>query len=286
MNAANPTDVRATLAALLDWYDSVGVDSFVLDTPVDHTRAPEATAPTERALALVRASAQAAALAATPPVAPPRPAPADAAVAVKMARSSARDAHSLDDLRRALSAFEGCSLRHTATNLVFGTGPANAPVMFVGEAPGEDEDRQGLPFVGASGRLLDMMLHAMGLTRPQVYITNILPWRPPGNRTPHDGEIAACLPFCQRHIALVAPQVVVALGGTAAKALLARSEGITRLRGKWFDWHSAGDSGSDAGAAIPLISTYHPAYLLRNPEAKRQAWRDLLSVKQRLAKSG
>ncbi len=273
MTLASSTDTRAQLAALLAWYDSVGVDCFALDAPIDRTRPPSPPTPVAAQAAPVRAAA----------IATPRTAPvASAASAVQLARSTAGLATNLQELRQALAAFEGCSLRHTATNLVFGDGQPGAPVLFVGEAPGEDEDRQGLPFVGASGRLLERMIAAMGLNRAQVYITNILPWRPPGNRTPQDAEIAACLPFCRRHIELVAPQIVVALGGTAAKALLDRGEGITRLRGKWFDWAA----GSDAGALIPFISTYHPAYLLRNPEAKRQAWHDLLTVKQRLAKSG
>ncbi len=194
----------------------------------------------------------------------------------------AEAAADLDALRAALTAFEGCSLKNTATNLVFGTGRTPADVMLIGEAPGRDEDREGLPFVGVSGRLLDVMLGHVGLSREEnVYITNILPWRPPGNRQPTDAEIAACLPFLAQHIALVAPRVLVFLGGTAAKTLLGRSEGITRLRGHWYEY--ASPTLEKAGLApIPAMATLHPAYLLRQPAQKRAAWKDLLSVRQRL----
>mgnify|MGYP001329857781 CR=1 FL=1 len=145
-----------------------------------------------------------------------------------------------------------------------------------GEAPGEDEDRQGKPFVGVSGKLLDRMLAQVGLDRTKVYISNILPWRPPGNRSPTQAEIAACLPFLERHVELIGPKVLVPLGGTSAKTLLNRAEGITRLRGQWFDYNSPGLPGP-----VPVIPMLHPAYLLRNPIAKREAWRDLLSLMQR-----
>ena len=147
----------------------------------------------------------------------------------------------------------------------------------VGEAPGAEEDRQGLPFVGASGRLLDRMLACIGLDRTSVYITNILPWRPPGNRQPNAAEIAACLPFAERHVALVHPKVLVLAGGTSAKTILGTTEGITRLRGRWIDHTIPG-----MAAPVPTIAIYHPAYLLRQPAQKRDAWRDLLAIKSRL----
>lgn len=185
---------------------------------------------------------------------------------------------SLTALREELLRFDGCALRHTAMNLVFADGNPEAPIMLVGEAPGEDEDRQGLPFVGVSGKLLDRMLGAAGLDRTSVYISNILFWRPPGNRSPTDAEIAACLPFAERHIALVKPKVLVLLGGVAAKSLLRTKDGITRLRGRWTEY--APPSGSGMATPIPCLPVYHPAYLLRQPGAKRQAWNDMLLLKK------
>ncbi|MBM3571644.1 MAG: uracil-DNA glycosylase, partial [Alphaproteobacteria bacterium] len=165
----------------------------------------------------------------------------------------------------------------TATNLVFGDGNPQAGLMLIGEAPGADEDRQGLPFVGVSGQLLDRMLAAIGRDRRSAYITNILPWRPPGNRQPTPAEIALCLPFIQRHIELVAPRVMVLVGGTSAKALLGRAEGIMKLRGRWFEYASVG-----LAQPVAALATYHPAYLLRTPAQKREAWRDLLAVKKKI----
>lgn len=187
-------------------------------------------------------------------------------------------AASLAELRAELDRFEGCALKHTAMNTVFADGNPEAPIMFVGEAPGEDEDRQGKPFVGVSGQLLDQMLAAAGLDRTKVYISNILFWRPPGNRSPTDAEIAACLPFAERHIALVKPKVLVLLGGVAAKSLLRTRDGITRLRGRWtkFTPHA----GTETAESFRCLPTLHPAYLLRQPAAKRQAWQDMLLIKQ------
>jgi DNA polymerase len=177
----------------------------------------------------------------------------------------------LEALRANLEAFES-PLKTTALNLVFGEGNPHARVMFIGEAPGADEDRLARPFVGASGQLLDKMLAAIGLDRTQTYITNILPWRPPGNRTPTTEEISLFLPFVRQHIALVAPRILCLVGGTAVKALLARSEGIMRLRGRWFEYEGG----------ISLLPTYHPAFLLRSPSRKKEAWRDFLSVYKKL----
>ncbi|AUN31497.1 uracil-DNA glycosylase [Niveispirillum cyanobacteriorum] len=220
-----------------------------------------------------------------PPLAarPADPGPLGAAEAGQSARVAASAAQSLDELKEALAAFEGCALKKTATNLVFGMGSRQARIMLIGEAPGENEDRQGLPFVGPAGQLLDRMLGAIGLDRhaddpaKAVYITNMLPWRPPGNRSPTDSEIAACMPFMVRHIELMAPDILIFAGGISAKAMLNRTEGITRLRGRWFDYGSAGLKKSVA--AMPML---HPAYLLRNPDAKREAWKDLLALKVRL----
>jgi DNA polymerase len=171
-----------------------------------------------------------------------------------------------------MTAFTGCALRTTATNLVFAEGNPKSALMLVGEAPGAEEDKQGVPFVGASGKLLDKMLAAIGLDRTHVYISNVLPWRPPGNRTPTDQEIAACLPFIAQHIALVQPKLLLFLGGVAAKSLLRTNEGIMRLRGKQVAY-TAPD-----GTTIPAIATFHPSYLLRSPAQKKEAWQDLLLV--------
>ncbi|HRQ83305.1 MAG TPA: uracil-DNA glycosylase, partial [Azospirillaceae bacterium] len=201
-----------------------------------------------------------------------------------LARSQAGKAATLAELEAAIRAFDGCPLKRTATNTVFADGNPKARIMLVGEAPGEDEDRQGVPFVGASGKLLDLMLKSIGLDRTQVYISNILPWRPPGNRNPTPGEIAACLPFLERHVALIAPAVLIPLGGTAAKTLLNRAEGITKLRGRWFEYRI--ERGLDGKALVaPMLPMFHPAYLLRNPAAKKEAWRDMLLLSDRIAKN-
>ncbi|MBT5457529.1 MAG: uracil-DNA glycosylase, partial [Rhodospirillaceae bacterium] len=167
----------------------------------------------------------------------------------------------------------------TAKSLVFGDGNPDAALMFIGEAPGAEEDRQGVPFVGPAGKLLDLMLASIGLDREAVYITNILPWRPPGNRSPTDAETAACLPFVERHIELVAPEILVFVGGTSAKTLLGTTQGIMRLRGSWRTYESP-----HMTAPIDARAMLHPAYLLRSPAQKRETWQDLLEIKHRLAK--
>jgi len=197
-------------------------------------------------------------------------------VAVTAARAAAQTAKTLDELRALLEAFEGCMLRATATQLVFADGNPAARVMFVGEAPGRDEDIAGLPFVGRSGKLLDRMIEAIGLDRTQVYIANIVPWRPPGNRTPTPHESAICLPFIRRQIELADPDILVCLGQPSTQTLLETKEGITRTRGRWFKF----DTGS---REIRALATYHPAFLLRSPLQKRLAWRDFLAIKKALA---
>ena len=192
------------------------------------------------------------------------------------AREAARSATSLAELRTILDRFEGCALRATATQLVFADGNPHARVMFVGEAPGRDEDVEGLPFVGRSGKLLDRMLAAIGLDRTSVYIANIVAWRPPGNRTPTPQESAICLPFILRQIELVDPDVLVCLGGPSAQTLLNIKDGILKSRGRWFPFHTG-------KREIRAIATLHPAYLLRQPLQKRLAWRDFLAIKKALA---
>jgi len=188
----------------------------------------------------------------------------------------------LDQLRAAMESFEAKAQFPSARNLVFADGNPQAKIMLIGEAPGADEDREGLPFVGASGKLLDKMLASIGLDRQEnAYITNILFWRPPGNRNPTSAEIAVCLPFVERHIELMDPEVIVLLGGPSAKTLLARNEGITKLRGKWFDYETPRMSRPAKARAL-----FHPAYLLRSPNQKQLAWRDLLDIREHLRTHG
>jgi DNA polymerase len=191
------------------------------------------------------------------------------------ARSTASAAATLDDLQARLAAFDGCGLKATAKNLCFYRGAASADLMIIGEAPGRDEDLEGRPFVGRAGQLLDKMLAAIGLGEDHVHITNIVYWRPPGNRTPTPQEALVCRPFLERQIELVAPRFILTLGGPATKEILGVAEGIMRLRGKWRDFPAS-------SAPIRVMPTLHPAYLLRTPAAKRMVWRDLIALKAAL----
>ncbi len=274
---------------LLRWYVESGIDEALEDKPVNRFVAPETneaesaslpTPPLPEQTGVADASATPPTIS-TPPASPPTPRPPAELVsrdeATKSARAAAKAADSLDALQEAIAAFDGCPLKHTAKSLVFGDGTVSAKLMFVGEAPGAQEDRQGLPFVGPAGQLLDKMLAAISLQRSDIYITNILPWRPPGNRTPTDSEIAACIPFIERHIELVAPEILILVGGTSAKTLLNTTQGIMRTRGKWFDYSRDG-----MAAPLPAQAILHPAYLLRSPAQKRETWMDLLEIRQRL----
>jgi uracil-DNA glycosylase family 4 len=255
---------RAAALATLRWLVEAGADEAIAETPQDRF----AGAPPPVLGADVNAHDDRA------------PLPEGAAPG-QSAQSLAHGCATLQELRDAMALFEGCALKETATNLVFGDGNPGAAVMFIGEAPGADEDRQGLPFVGVSGQLLDRMMAAIGLDRGSAYITNILPWRPPGNRKPTADETTACLPFVARHIALVDPRVLVLVGGTAAAALLGTTEGITKLRGRWLVYrHQA------SGKSIDTMAIYHPAYLLRQPALKREAWHDLQAIKAHLDGGG
>ena len=263
---------------------------MILDRPVDRYQASaaentpnaadKAAVPAMPMLSEVRAPVPADAFAPRRPP-PQRPAPGmppnPATPAAAGARELAQAAQSLEELVEALAAFDGCALKKTATNLVFADGNPKARIMFVGEAPGADEDRMGKPFVGVSGQLLDRMLAWIGLDRTRFYITNIIFWRPPGNRNPTSNEVAACLPFVLRHIELVAPSILVTVGGPATEALLQRRDGISRLHGRWLEFQSPG-----MAAPIPALPIFHPAFLLRSPGQKRAAWRDLLSLKQKM----
>lgn len=203
----------------------------------------------------------------------------DDSAAIAKAAAIASQATTREALREAVSTFEGCTLSATAKNLVFDDGNPNARIMFIGEAPGKDEDLEGVPFAGEAGRLFDRMLASIGLDRTQVYLANMLPWRPPGNRPPTAGEQAMCLPFITRQIELCQPDILVCVGGVAAKQLLGLDTPLPRLRGEWKDYTHA------TGARIPALTIFSPDYLLRHPAHKRLAWRDLLSLKARMGEA-
>lgn len=249
---------RQALVALLDWQIELGADEAILDAPLDRYALAE-PAP--------KAPAQPAA---------PEPEPAQIVDPVAEAEAAAARADSLEALAAAMAAYTHCELHKGARNFVFADGRAEARVMIVGEAPGREEDLEGRPFVGRAGQLLDRMFAAIGLGRDRpdaeglLYITNVLPWRPPGNRAPTAEEIAMLLPFLRRHVALAQPDLLVLMGNTPCQALLGRA-GITRLRGQWTE-----------ALGRPVLPTFHPAYLLRNPAAKREVWADLLEIRARL----
>jgi DNA polymerase len=257
---------------LLHFYAEAGVDALLGEEPVDRFAEPAAPAK-ERPAAPERPP--------LPSLTPPAPrmpavaAPPPPEEAVMAARETAKSAATLEDLRAILSRFEGCALRATAKQLVFADGNPQAKLMIVGEAPGRDEDIEGLPFVGRSGKLLDLMLKAIGLDRTQAYIANIVPWRPPGNRDPSLAETAICLPFIQRQIELVDPQILVCLGKPSTATLLGVTDGIRKTRGRWLTYRN----GAQEIRAMP---TFHPAYLLRSPLEKRFAWRDFLAIRKAL----
>jgi uracil-DNA glycosylase len=266
---------REQLTALLGWYVAMGIDEAIGDTPQDSFAPPAAIAARPAPIPPVPSSAPSLAPLAVPAAARPV---ASASSEVAGARRQAEAAATLAELEAAVASFDGCALRKTATHTVFADGTPQAPIMVIGEAPGADEDRIGKPFVGRSGQLLDRMLAAIGLDRQHnVYITNILFWRPPGNRKPTEAEIALCLPFVWRHIALGAPKLVVLSGGTATSAILGRAEGITKLRGRWFDLAVPG-----LDHPIPALTTYHPSFLLRTPARKSESWHDFLELQSKL----
>jgi DNA polymerase len=264
-------DPAPTVHQLLAFYLEAGIDCALMDEPVNRLSDPDiAPAPArepaessgKRVLASVEAEAK---------PKPPMRVEVAPEVAIAAARDTARTAPTLEALRALLETFEGCALKNTATRLVFSDGNPQARVMFVGEAPGRDEDIEGLPFVGRSGKLLDLMMKAIGLDRTKVYIANVIPWRPPGNRTPTPQETQICLPFIQRQIELVNPDILVTLGNPSTQTLLQTKDGIMKSRGRWVDY----DTGT---RKIRAIASFHPAYLLRSPGYKRMAWVDLRSI--------
>ncbi|MBB3932757.1 DNA polymerase [Kaistia hirudinis] len=265
-----------SIATLLEWYAASGVDIALEEEAIDRLVAPPVAAPV---LAPAEIPGQSAPAANSPSIAAPQIAAPDGGEASRAAREIARTAPTLEALRAALEAFDGCSLKLTAKSLVFANGNPAGRVMFVGEAPGREEDLQGLPFVGRSGQLLDRMLASIGLTRDDVYIANVVPWRPPGNRTPTPEETALCRPFIERQIELADPDFLICLGGASAKELLGTTEGILRLRGQWHDFETG-------RRRIRAMATLHPAYLLRQPLQKRLVWRDLLTLRAALDETG
>jgi len=265
MSQLTPDDAP-NVRQLLAFYLEAGVDCALGEEPINRLADAE---PAVRKVVLQQSS--------TPT---PAPLPADAGPptperAIASAREAARIAPTLEALRALMEKFDGCALKSTATQLVFADGNPLARIMFVGEAPGRDEDLEGLPFVGRSGKLLDRMIAAIGLDRSKVYIANVIPWRPPGNRTPTPQETQICLPFIQRQIELVDPDVLVTLGNPSTQTLLGTREGIMRTRGRWFDY----DTGTRVIRALP---TFHPAYLLRSPAYKRLSWQDLRAIAKAL----
>lgn len=279
MSSMHETDFRANIRELMRWYIDAGVDETVTDVAVDRFQLtlppPNLTKPRETSTASGGMTTSPSQL--QRPASSPDALPIGAEKAIQDARSLAAGASSVAELEEAISVFEGCPLKKTAANLCFLDGNPESKILLIGEGPGAEEDRQGKPFVGVSGQLLDRMLASIDLDRSKVLISNTVFWRPPGNRTPTTSETAMCLPFVARLIDLVEPQVLIALGGSAAKILLNQTQGIGRLRGRWFTY---GEETRDH--PIAAMAMFHPAYLLRSPAQKREAWRDLLMLKQKL----
>ncbi|GAA2851238.1 DNA polymerase [Aminobacter aminovorans] len=278
-----PPDLRDLLA----FYAAAGVDDALVDDPIDRfaENAQRQAAPARQAAQTVQAGEGSASRPGADRSAPPPPQrPAIATVPDEVQAAAARElaskAATLDELKQIMAGFDGCNLKATAKSMVFADGNPEADLMLVGEAPGRDEDLEGLPFVGRSGQLLDRILAAIGLDRKSAYIANVIPWRPPGNRTPTPHETEICRPFVERQIALARPKVLVTLGGPSAKLLVGSQDGILRLRGSWKS-HVTAD-----GTVIPVMPTLHPAYLLRNPAHKKLAWRDFLEAKAKLRELG
>ena len=268
------TASREESLAALNWLVEAGADEAVGDAPVDRFSARAAAVPVVPQAA------------ATAPKAVPRPNPPLAQIKpttlVPLATDGfgsaveiAAKCRTLAELRSAMESFEGSQLKRLATNTVFADGNPNSRIMFIGEAPGHEEDRAGLPFVGRAGKLLDKMMAAISLDRTRAYIINVMPWRPPDNRNPDPGEVAMCIPFLRRHIELAQPRIMIMLGAVSARHVLGLNEGIMKLRGRWLEYRIGTEM-------IPVLPTLHPAYLLRQPAHKKLAWRDLQAVADKL----
>jgi uracil-DNA glycosylase family 4 len=267
---------KAELLATLAWLLDAGADEAVRDEPTDRFAAvaPTSSRTLERAPGSVPAgrSGEKNPRTTQPAVVMNAPPLNDA---IGTAGEIAARCQTLAELKAALEAFDGCALKAFATKTVFADGTPDHGIMFIGEAPGHDEDRQGVPFIGRAGKLLDKMLAAIGLDRTKVYITNVLPWRPPDNRNPEPTEAAKCIPFLRRHIELVQPRILILLGAVSARHVIGATDGIMRLRGRWLEYFVNGHM-------VPVMPTLHPAYLLRRPIDKRLAWRDLQAIESRL----
>lgn len=268
-----PSD-RDALQALLDFHVEAGVDLALDETPHNRFAEPAPAPAQPKPEEPKRQAPQAAAP--SPARALPKMAAGAPEDVATMARELARDARSLEELEGLLREFDGCALKFSAKNIAFADGNPEGRVMLVGEAPGADEDRIGKPFMGRSGQLLDRMLATIGLDRTQVYVANIVPWRPPGNRTPTPQEVAICKPFIARQIELAGPEFLLCLGGPAAQNLLGLKDGILRTRGRWFTYKT------EDGREIRTLPTLHPAYLLRQPLQKRLGWRDFTALRRAL----
>ncbi len=262
-------------AQLLKWYIECGVDECISDHEINWFEENPALPVKQPVYAEAPLQTPKTFTTASPTVSAPLASNRDL---IEKAKEMAEACDSLAALYNAIKEFDGCSLKKTATKTVFCDGNPDSDIMLIGEAPGADEDRIGKPFVGQAGQLLDRMFAAINMTREKdFYITNVLPWRPPGNRTPTDQECDLCLPFLRRHIELFNPKMIVLIGGKSASAILNKQTGITKLRGKWYDY-------AVADRKIPLMPIFHPAYLLRQPHYKKQAWQDLLAIKARVEK--
>lgn len=265
------------MTELLQWYDEMGIDITLENDPIDRTITKPKAAPKEATTIKTQ----------QPPTMPPltntETAPTTTPTeAINSARKAADAANNLDELRKAIESFDGCNIKKTANNTVFSDGTANSDIMFIGEAPGANEDVEGIPFCGASGKLLDQMISCIGLSRKEnCYITNTLFWRPPGNRRPTPEEIAICRPFVERHIALFKPKLIILVGGTAITSVLNSKLAITKMRGKLYDYNN-----QYLEQPIQTTVLFHPSYLLRSPGQKRHAWQDLLTIKQFLHEHG
>jgi uracil-DNA glycosylase len=287
MNATEASEFPPSLLDIALFYAEAGVDEVIGEVAVDRTALPppsaQQPAPAMKPAAAAPAAASiggapafgSAAFQPSRPAQMPNPALLSGQAVETAATEAARACKTIPELEAAIKAFEGCTLKATATNTVIARGNPQAPLMIVGEAPGRDEDAQGLPFVGESGQLLDKMLKAIGRDESNVYISNLLFWRPPGNRDPSTEEILACRPFIERLIELVQPKLIACAGKFSAATLLGTTQGITRVRGRWHDY-KRGD------LVIPALPLLHPAYLLRQPGVKREAWRDMLELNAKL----
>ena len=279
---------KTSLREGLVWQVEAGIDECIGDVPIDRfaktavklaerLENQPAQLPERSVATTFSRSRLPEEISSRPMPAPPRNQNSALERAIRAAINAAQAANSIEELKAAVEHFDECALKKTAMNIVFSDGNPEAKIMFIGEAPGAEEDREGRPFVGPSGQFLDRMLASIDLNRSNCYITNVIFWRPPGNRNPTAGEFATCLPFVERHIELIDPDIIVLVGGPASKALLGMKEGITKIRGQWFEYTT-----KNMVSPVQVTPLYHPAYLMRSPGYKRDAWHDLIKIKQKM----